>query len=43
MTKNKELDFRMIYEKNGETENRLVKSGTWKIVNIEGIVEQLKV
>ena len=43
VTKNKELDFRMIYEKNGATENRLVGSGTWKIVNIEGIAEQLKV
>lgn len=42
VTKNKEIDFRMIYEKNGETENRLVEGGIWKIVNIEGIINQLK-
>lgn len=42
VTKNKELDFRMIYEKNGETENRLVEGGKWKIVNIEGIINQLQ-
>ncbi|EAE9169161.1 hypothetical protein BU180_08050 [Listeria monocytogenes] len=41
-SRKKELDFRMIYEKNGETENRLVEGGTWKIVNIEGIIGQLK-
>lgn len=41
-TKNKEIDFRMIYEKNRETENRLIEGGIWKIVNIEGIIDQLK-
>lgn len=40
--KNKELDFRMIYEKQGEVENRLIEGGEWKIVNIEGIIDQLK-
>lgn len=42
VTKNKEIDFRMIYEKNGKTENRLVEGGIWKIVNIEGITNQLR-
>jgi hypothetical protein len=40
--KNKELVFRMIYEKQGEVENRLIEGGEWKIVNIEGIIDQLK-
>ncbi len=38
----KELVFRMIYEKQGEVENRLIEGGEWKIVNIEGIIDQLK-
>ncbi|EAK8452423.1 hypothetical protein A6C59_03440 [Listeria monocytogenes] len=42
VAENGELDFRMIYEKQGEIENRLVTGGDWKIVNIEGIIDQLK-
>lgn len=40
--KNKELDFRMIYEKQGEVENRLIEGGGRKIVNIEEMIDQLK-
>ncbi|HCM89019.1 MULTISPECIES: hypothetical protein [Vagococcus] len=35
-----EIDFRMIYEVDGEVHNRLVPNGKWTIYNIEGIIHQ---
>lgn len=37
MLKEKNVDFRVIYEVNGEVNNRLKLNGSWKITNIEGI------
>ena len=38
----KNVDFRVIYEVNGEVNNRLKLNGSWKITNIEGISYILK-
>lgn len=32
----------MIYEVDGDIENRLKEGGKWKIVNIEGLIMQFK-
>jgi len=37
LLKEKNVDFRVIYEVNGEVNNRLKLNGSWKITNIEGI------
>lgn len=42
LSKISKIKFRMIYEVNGITTNRLIKDGKWKIVNIENIVSQLR-
>lgn len=39
--KSSNIKFRMVYEIGVEIENRLVRGGSWKIVNIEGISYQL--
>lgn len=40
--KQKTIILRLIYEVNGELQNRLVDGGSWKIVNIEGIINLLQ-
>lgn len=42
ISRRKEIDFRMIYEVDGDIENRLKEGGKWKIVNIEGLIMQFK-
>ncbi|MFL2079935.1 hypothetical protein [Marinilactibacillus psychrotolerans] len=42
LSKEKEIQLRMIYELNGETISRLVEGGKWKISNIEKLAIQLK-